>query len=182
MAVESVQLDVLHGGEDKAKQIIEKWKSLTESSTTANSSNVKLEKVLVPISTQDDRVFLIWRGVDQNVPPSLPIVAMHDHAKPDHSITLSPTDFSAANWESFDETDVLELRTYILTPGNRPAIHARFRDHTMRLFERHGMKNIEYYQLFDDDHAVVGDLYKRWRRSSNKHPLQIQSQKQRIKR
>ena len=38
-----------------------------------------------------------------------------------------------------------ELRTYTTNEGKLPALQARFRDHTMRLFEKHGMKNIGYW-------------------------------------
>jgi hypothetical protein len=40
---------------------------------------------------------------------------------------------------------VYELRTYTTHPGRLPALHKRFREHTMRLFEKHGMKNETYY-------------------------------------
>ena len=39
---------------------------------------------------------------------------------------------------------VYELRTYTTLEGRLPALHARFRDHTMKLFARHGMKNVLY--------------------------------------
>jgi hypothetical protein len=42
------------------------------------------------------------------------------------------------------EAYVYELRTYTTLPGRLPNLHARFRDHTMRLFEKHGMKNVVY--------------------------------------
>jgi hypothetical protein len=44
---------------------------------------------------------------------------------------------------------VYELRTYTTEPGRLPALHARFRDHTMRLFEKHGMKNVIYMTPID---------------------------------
>jgi len=37
-----------------------------------------------------------------------------------------------------------ELRTYTTLPGKLPNLHARFRDHTMALFAKHGMKNVVY--------------------------------------
>jgi hypothetical protein len=40
---------------------------------------------------------------------------------------------------------VYELRTYTATPGNEPAVLARFREHTMRIFEKHGMVNVGYW-------------------------------------
>src|SRR5438552_3085600 len=40
---------------------------------------------------------------------------------------------------------VFELRTYHTLPGRLPALQSRFRDHTLKLFEKHGMKNIAYW-------------------------------------
>lgn len=48
-----------------------------------------------------------------------------------------------------DDGPVFELRTYKSTPGNLDALMTRFRDHTMRLFEKHGMTNIGYWQPTD---------------------------------
>lgn len=44
---------------------------------------------------------------------------------------------------------VYELRTYTTLPGRLPALHTRFRDHTMRLFEKHGMRNEMYWVPMD---------------------------------
>jgi NIPSNAP len=40
---------------------------------------------------------------------------------------------------------VFELRTYTCYEGKLPDLLARFRDHTMHIFERHGMTNIAYW-------------------------------------
>ena len=40
---------------------------------------------------------------------------------------------------------VFELRTYTTNEGKLPALQARFRDHTTRIFTRHGMTNIGYW-------------------------------------
>jgi hypothetical protein len=40
---------------------------------------------------------------------------------------------------------VYELRTYTAPEGKLPDLQARFRNHTMRIFERHGMKNVGYW-------------------------------------
>ncbi len=39
---------------------------------------------------------------------------------------------------------VYEARTYTAAPGKLAALNARFRDHTLKFFEKHGMKNIIY--------------------------------------
>ncbi len=41
--------------------------------------------------------------------------------------------------------DVFEMRTYTAREGKLAALEARFRDHTLRLFEKHGMKNVGYW-------------------------------------
>ena len=42
-------------------------------------------------------------------------------------------------------SNVQELRVYDAMPGKLPALHDRFSNHTMRLFERHGIENIAYW-------------------------------------
>lgn len=40
---------------------------------------------------------------------------------------------------------VYELRTYTAPDGKLPNLLARFRDHTLRIFEKHGMTNVGYW-------------------------------------
>jgi hypothetical protein len=40
---------------------------------------------------------------------------------------------------------VFEIRTYTCFPGRLPALEARFRDHTIDIFNRHGMTSIGYW-------------------------------------
>ena len=40
---------------------------------------------------------------------------------------------------------VFELRTYKATPGNLDNLHARFRNHTTRIFRKHGMEVVGYW-------------------------------------
>lgn len=40
---------------------------------------------------------------------------------------------------------VYELRTYTAAPGKFDALNTRFRDHTIRIFAKHGVKNIVYW-------------------------------------
>ena len=40
---------------------------------------------------------------------------------------------------------VFELRTYHTLPGRLDALNARFRDHTMAIFRKHGMKSVGYW-------------------------------------
>jgi hypothetical protein len=49
-----------------------------------------------------------------------------------------------------DGERIFELRTYTCTPGNLGGLDARFRDHTIKLFEKHGMTNLYYWHLLPD--------------------------------
>jgi hypothetical protein len=43
------------------------------------------------------------------------------------------------------DTRVYELRTYTTNPGKLPALEKRFAEHTLKLFEKHGMRNEMYW-------------------------------------
>src|SRR5437867_7839844 len=55
------------------------------------------------------------------------------------TLLLLPLASSAA------DNRVFEPRTYTTLPGKLPDLLARFRDHTTKLFEKHGMQNIGYW-------------------------------------
>ena len=40
---------------------------------------------------------------------------------------------------------VFEMRTYTAHPGKLDALNARFRDHTLAIFKKHGMENVGYW-------------------------------------
>ena len=64
------------------------------------------------------------------------------------STFLHATDFSPELKPAADgEPRVFELRTYTATPKNLPKLLARFRDHTLDLFKRHGMTSVGYWTL-----------------------------------
>ena len=44
---------------------------------------------------------------------------------------------------------VFELRTYTANEGKLDALNARFRNHTVKIFEKHGMQNIGYWTPLD---------------------------------
>lgn len=46
-------------------------------------------------------------------------------------------------------SQVFEMRIYHPAPGKAAALHARFRDHTVNLFRRHGMENVGYWNPVD---------------------------------
>lgn len=44
-----------------------------------------------------------------------------------------------------EDTRLYELRVYHAAPGKLEALNSRFRDHTVKLFEKHGIQNIGYW-------------------------------------
>ena len=64
-----------------------------------------------------------------------------------YQLFLTATDFSpgfaaaAAGGER-----LFEMRTYTTPAGKLPALHSRFRDHTLALFSNHGITNLGYFQ------------------------------------
>jgi hypothetical protein len=62
------------------------------------------------------------------------------------SVYMKATDFSPEVKPANGGTPrVFELRTYHASPGKLEALLARFRDHTTKLFEKHGMTNFAYW-------------------------------------
>jgi uncharacterized protein (DUF1330 family) len=73
-------------------------------------------------------------------------------AKPPESIFMTTTDYSppVAITKS-GKPRVFEMRTYTTKDGKLDALHSRFRDHTMKLFTKHGMTNLAYWTPTDAD-------------------------------
>ncbi len=64
---------------------------------------------------------------------------------------MAATDFSPEIKPSTGTSErVFELRTYTTTSGALPALDSRFRDHTTKLFAKHGMTNLFYWHLTAD--------------------------------
>ena len=62
------------------------------------------------------------------------------------TLFLDATDYSPAiKPASAKEPRVFELRTYTASPGNLDALNARFRNHTLALFTKHGMEHVGYW-------------------------------------
>ncbi|SKB07067.1 NIPSNAP protein [Prosthecobacter debontii] len=81
-------------------------------------------------------------------------------AKPPQSIFMQTTDYSPPiQTGSADSSRVFELRTYTTPPGKLDALHERFRNHTMKLFSKHGMTHIGYWTPTpsspDADHKLI---------------------------
>ena len=57
-----------------------------------------------------------------------------------------------------DAPRTFELRTYKATPGNLEALNTRFRDHTMKLFSKHGMTHYGYWTPADKNKGADDTL------------------------
>lgn len=75
------------------------------------------------------------------------------------SVFLAATDYSklmsAGNGRA---TRVFELRTYTTPEGKLPELDARFRNHTLALFAKHGMTNLGYFHPADADKGAANTL------------------------
>lgn len=77
-----------------------------------------------------------WHAVRAETEANGPIVAQVVNA------FLRPTAYSPP--ARFD-TAVQELRVYDAMPGKLPDLNNRFQNHTMGLFEKHGIENVAYW-------------------------------------
>jgi hypothetical protein len=75
------------------------------------------------------------------------------------SVFLQATDFSPAIKLSAGDTPrTFELRTYKCTPNHLPNLLTRFREHTLKLFAKHGMTSIAYWTPTDKDQGADDTL------------------------
>ena len=56
-------------------------------------------------------------------------------------------------------TKVYELRVYQAAPGKLTELLARFREHTTKLFDKHGMKNVAYWTPVDEPQKSNSLIY-----------------------
>jgi NIPSNAP len=88
-----------------------------------------------------------WKEVAKRTTANGQIVAKVE------SVFLETTDFSrpmdAGNGKG--AARVFELRTYTAAEGKLAGLDARFRDHTIGIFSRHGMTNLGYFHPTDAD-------------------------------
>jgi len=68
--------------------------------------------------------------------------------------TFLPPSLLAASRDSDNpdqgSTKVYELRVYQAATGKLAELLARFREHTTKLFDKHGMKNVAYWTAIDE--------------------------------
>ena len=64
-----------------------------------------------------------------------------------------------AHGEKKADQRVFEMRTYYAAPEKMDALHARFRDHTCKLFQKHGMTLIGFWKPRDAKEAEKKMVY-----------------------
>lgn len=65
------------------------------------------------------------------------------------STFLALTDYSPTPQPLGDRSHLFELRTYTTNEGKLDNLDARFRDHTIEIFNRHGMTSVHYWHPLD---------------------------------
>jgi hypothetical protein len=80
-----------------------------------------------------------WANIHAKVPREVEKPRPNEKAKPEEKADAKPT-----------STVVYELRVYHAYEGKLDGLLARFRDHTMALFEKHGIKNVAYWTPTDE--------------------------------
>jgi len=66
--------------------------------------------------------------------------------------------FASWNAQAAADTRVFELRIYTTNEGKLPDLLTRFRDHTCKIFEKHGMENIGYWVPMDKENGAENTL------------------------
>jgi hypothetical protein len=67
------------------------------------------------------------------------------------AVALLAIGFAAGSWNALNVAHaqgagkVYEMRTYTAPDGKLPNLQARFRDHTIRIFNKHGMRSVGYW-------------------------------------
>jgi hypothetical protein len=97
----------------------------------------------------------LWKPMDtaENAPDSL--------LESTTTVRLKPTDYSPEFTSTKSaEPRVFELRTYTCpSPEKLFYLHERFREHTMKLFAKHGMENLIYWKPMDGEQWDVQLVY-----------------------
>ena len=80
---------------------------------------------------------------------------------------LNPTAYSPKTFAA-QPGWIYELRTYTTNEGKLPNLNARFADHTVKLFEKHGIKNVMYSTPVDKENTLVYVIAHKDRETANK--------------
>ena len=94
-----------------------------------------------------------WKKVQQASEANGKIVAKVE------SVFMHATDFSPKIKASKKGKRVFELRTYTIPDGKADNLQARFRNHTMKLFEKHGAVNVAYWITIEKEGVTPKLIY-----------------------
>jgi len=76
---------------------------------------------------------------------------------------------------AFAQSAVYELRTYTTPEGKLDALVARFRDHTVRIFNKHEMESVGYWIPQDKKNTLIYILRHPSREAADKHWADFQN-------
>lgn len=79
--------------------------------------------------------------------------------RPFHALVAAAAFAGLVVSSSLSFADVYELRIYKTNEGKLDALNARFRDHTMRLFKKHGIESIGYWVPIDEEKSQNTLIY-----------------------
>jgi len=103
-----------------------------------------MNKLIYLISLVSILSFVSITAAAQNAPAA----AQNGPAAP----TIAPSPSLAKNSRCF------EIRTYYAAPGKLEDLHARFRDHTLKLFKKHGMQIVGFWGPTDKEKGSENTL------------------------
>ena len=89
-----------------------------------------------------------WLATTLTACASTAVLAMH-----------SPLTLAADSPARSTDDRLFELRIYVTNEGKLPDLLARFRDHTVKLFEKHGIENIGYWVPLEKEEGADNTLY-----------------------
>ena len=107
----------------------------------SKSSSNEVHKLFRPPRLPTPSIYLYSIYSHTPLPTNSPIHLLHHTFSPfPHPITPSITSM------------IYELRIYTTLPGRLPNLLARFQNHTLRIWERHGIKQVGFWTTYIGDH------------------------------
>ncbi|MBU6174284.1 MAG: NIPSNAP family protein [Planctomycetes bacterium] len=135
---------------------------------------IDLVGVWTPVDTADERVFMLVSHADKSSGTANWTAFQGDESwkaavkksevdgkkpvKGIEQIFLTANDYSPKLEVKDIGNRIFELRTYIASPKNLAALNNRFRNHTLKLFTKHGMTNIVYWSVRDGEATTCSQL------------------------
>jgi len=101
------------------------------------------------------RLFLVPQWRQSSASDKIPAVKRRTLLQAIPAATLLPASLWAASQRDNVDSEqsstlVYELRVYHAAPGKLSDLERRFREHTIQIFDRHGMKSVAYWTPLDE--------------------------------